>query len=57
MQAAALVNAKLLGMGDEIGQIKEGFLADIVATKEHPEKNVLALQNVHFVMKEGKRVK
>jgi len=57
LKAATLVNAKLLGMGDELGQIKEGFLADIVATKEHPEKNVLALQNVHFVMKEGKHVK
>jgi imidazolonepropionase-like amidohydrolase len=44
-------------MGDELGQIKEGFLADIVATKEHPEKNVLALQNVSFVMKEGKHIK
>jgi imidazolonepropionase-like amidohydrolase len=44
-------------MGDELGQIKKGFLADIVATEEHPEENVLALQNIHFVMKEGKRVK
>jgi imidazolonepropionase-like amidohydrolase len=57
LKAATLVNARLLGMGDELGQIKEGFLADIVATKEHPEKNVLALQNVHFVMREGKHVK
>jgi len=57
LKAATLVNARLLGMGDELGQIKKGFLADIVATEEHPEENVLALQNIHFVMKEGKRVK
>lgn len=57
LKAATLVNAQLLRMSDQIGQVKKGYLADLVATDEHPEKNVLALQQVSFVMKEGKRVK
>ncbi|MDA1148717.1 MAG: amidohydrolase family protein [Bacteroidetes bacterium] len=57
LKAATLVNAQLLGMSDQIGQVKKGYLADLVATDEHPDKNVLALQQVSFVMKEGKRVK
>lgn len=54
IQSATLTNAMLLQMENEIGQIKEGFIADIVATNDDPTKNIETMTNVVFVMKEGK---
>jgi imidazolonepropionase-like amidohydrolase len=53
IQAATITNANLLGMSDELGKLKTGFIADIVAVAEDPTKNVNTLENVLFVMKEG----
>ena len=41
-------------MESEIGHIKKGFIADIVATKINPIDDITSLENVQFVMKEGK---
>lgn len=54
IQAATITNAGVLGMGAELGQITEGFIADIVATDDDPTKNIKTTENVSFVMKEGK---
>ena len=53
LQAATIINAKILSLEDELGQIKKGFIADIVATKSNPEDDITTLENVVFVMKEG----
>ena len=53
LQAATIVNAKILSMETEIGQIKKDFFADIVATKTNPEDDISTLENVTFVMKKG----
>lgn len=53
LKQATLVNAQLLGMEKKLGQLGEGFLADIVAVEENPMENVKTLENVVFVMKEG----
>ncbi|RRQ49462.1 amidohydrolase family protein [Maribacter algicola] len=52
LQSATITNANLLGM-DNLGQIKEGFIADIVAVDENPLQHVDTLEEVTFVMKEG----
>ncbi len=54
IQSATVTNADLLGMADDIGQLKEGFIADIVAVEKDPIKDIKTLENVVFVMKEGK---
>ncbi|MBL4642538.1 MAG: amidohydrolase family protein [Flavobacteriaceae bacterium] len=54
IQSATITNAKILGMENEIGQIKKGFLADIIAVNDDPTKNIKTMENVVFVMKEGK---
>ncbi|QCX39859.1 amidohydrolase family protein [Aureibaculum algae] len=54
IQSATITNAKVLEMSTEIGQIKIGFIADIVATDEDPTKNINTMENIVFVMKEGK---
>ena len=53
LQAATIVNSKILSMDSKIGQIKNGFFADIIATKSNPENDIRTLENVIFVMKNG----
>lgn len=53
LQAATITNAMLLGMADELGQIKAGFIADIIAVDQDPTQNIETLTNVRFVMKDG----
>lgn len=54
IQSATLTNAGVLGMSDKIGQIKAGFYADIVATDDNPIEKISTMEEVSFVMKEGK---
>ncbi len=54
IQAATITNAKILKMENEIGQLKKGFFADIIAVNEDPTKNINTMENVVFVMKNGK---
>jgi imidazolonepropionase-like amidohydrolase len=53
LKAATVTNAVILGMPEKLGQIKPGFLADIVAVQGMPETDVATLKNVVFVMKDG----
>ena len=55
--AGTKVNAELLKKDDEIGSIKEGKLADIIATKNNPVDDITELARVEFVMKGGKVIK
>ena len=54
IQSATVTNAMLLNMESEIGQIKKGFYADIIAVDDDPTKNIATMENVVFVMKDGK---
>jgi len=53
LRAATITNASLLGMGSELGQLKAGFLADIIAVDGDPLRDVNVLKSVRFVMKDG----
>lgn len=53
IQAGTLNGAMLLGWEGEIGQLKAGFLADIVAVPGDPLKDISTLERVAFVMKGG----
>ncbi|MFZ8961340.1 MAG: amidohydrolase family protein [Flavobacteriaceae bacterium] len=54
LQLATLRNADILDQSDRLGQLKKGFMADIVATDENAEENINTLLKVSFVMKGGK---
>jgi imidazolonepropionase-like amidohydrolase len=54
LQADLLNGAKLLGWQDQIGVLKPGYLADIIAVSGDPLADIGALQKVSFVMKGGK---
>ncbi|MBC9794386.1 metal-dependent hydrolase family protein [Sinomicrobium weinanense] len=53
IRSATVTPAILLDMQHKTGQLKEGFLADIIAVNEDPTQNIKTLQNVVFVMKGG----
>jgi imidazolonepropionase-like amidohydrolase len=54
IQTATTTPAILLGMEGKIGEIKGGAFADIIALKTDPTKDINALQNIDWVMKDGK---
>ena len=54
IQSATSNAADLLGHSDEIGSIKPGKSADIIAVSGDPLKDISILEHVDFVMKEGK---
>ncbi|MEE4000488.1 amidohydrolase family protein [Tenacibaculum sp. FZY0031] len=54
IQSATVTNAALLGMKNELGQVKKGFYADIIAVAEDPTQNIHTMEKVIFVMKNGK---
>lgn len=53
IQAATINNAALFGLENDIGQIKNGFYADIIAVKGNPLENIHELETIRFVMKDG----
>jgi imidazolonepropionase-like amidohydrolase len=53
LQAGTLNGARLLGWQGQIGAVKTGYLADIVAVEGNPLEDIAALQKVAFVMKGG----
>jgi imidazolonepropionase-like amidohydrolase len=53
MHADLLNGAKLLGWDGQIGVLKAGYLADVIAVPGDPLQDISVLQNVKFVMKGG----
>lgn len=54
--SATSLAAGSLGMGDSLGRIAPGFLADIIAVSGNPTEDITALQRVTFVMAQGRVV-
>ena len=53
LKTATINAATQLNWKKEIGILKGGFLADIIAVDLDLDKNIKAIMNVHFVMKDG----
>jgi imidazolonepropionase-like amidohydrolase len=54
IQAATTADADLLGVSARLGSITRGKLADIIAVRGDPLGDVRLLEDVRFVMKEGR---
>lgn len=54
LQTATINGAEMLGLEKEIGQLSEGYFADIVAVEGDPSKDInVVTKNVKWVMKAG----
>lgn len=57
LHAATALGGQAMGMGDELGLLKEGYLADLLLVDGDPTANVAILQNKHHlkaIMKDGR---
>ena len=52
--AATRINARILGMGDDLGTIEEGKIADIVVLDQDPRFDITALARPLLVVKDGR---
>ena len=53
LKSATIETAKLLRVEDQLGQIKPGMFADIIAFQKNPIEDISIVKNVSFVMKAG----
>ena len=53
LQADMIEGAKLVGWEGQIGELKPGYFADIVAVPGNPLEDITAVEHVNFVMKNG----
>ena len=52
--SATSLAAESLGLGASVGRLAPGYAADIIAVNGSPDKDILALGKVTFVVKTGK---
>lgn len=57
LQADLINGAKLLGWEGQIGELKPGYFADIIAVPGNPLEDISVTERVSFVMKDGVVVK
>lgn len=53
LQADLINGAKLLGWAGQIGELKAGYFADIIAVPGNPLEDISTCEHVSFVMKNG----
>ncbi len=53
LQADMIEGARLLGWEGQIGELKPGYFADVVAVPGNPLDDITAVEHVRFVMKGG----
>ncbi|MCC6076054.1 amidohydrolase family protein [Pseudomonas sp. GCM10022188] len=60
LRAATELGGQLMGMGDELGLVRQGFLADLLLVEGDPTENVAILQDpkrLSMIMQDGKLYK
>ncbi len=53
LTTATSITAKALGLGDSLGVVAPGYVADLIAVRGNPAKDIAAIRNVSFVMRGG----
>ncbi|MBT5187612.1 MAG: amidohydrolase family protein [Kordiimonadaceae bacterium] len=53
LQAATIVGAELMNKKGELGEVKVGYIADLIAVKGNPLENLEVLSDIRMVMQGG----
>ena len=53
LRSATSENARIFGLDDRLGEVREGYLADLIAVEGDPTEDISALREVRMVMKGG----
>jgi imidazolonepropionase-like amidohydrolase len=53
LQSATSVNADVFGLGNKLGRVKQGLLADLIAVEGNPKNNISIMRKIKLVMKNG----
>ena len=53
IQAATKTAAELCGVGEDLGTVEPGKIADLIAVRENPMENINHLRNLSIVIKDG----
>jgi imidazolonepropionase-like amidohydrolase len=56
LKSATNVAAEAIGLGDKVGQIREGFYADLIFVRGNPLEDIRNLDNLCGVMKDGEMI-
>ena len=54
LRSATSVNADVFGYAEQLGRIRKGLWADIIAVEGDPLTDISRVRQVAFVMKQGK---
>jgi imidazolonepropionase-like amidohydrolase len=57
LRSATSVNARILGLDERLGAVREGLLADLVAVQGDPTHEIGRVRDVRFVMQGGRVVR
>mgnify|MGYP001606209804 CR=1 FL=1 len=53
LKSVTAINARVFGMGNKLGFLKEGYLADLIAVEGRPDLDISRLRSPGLVVKDG----
>lgn len=56
LRSGTIESARMLGVDKEVGALRPGYFADILAVDSDPTADIAALRSISFVMKGGKTI-
>ena len=56
LKSATIISAELCSVSNCVGKLKEGFVADLIVTKDNPIDDISNLENVKMVFKDGIKI-